>query len=84
MEINEELRDQIFGIIENQIKANEPPETRITYNRLRKMGYSDFVTKQYIGQCLAVELFGALKYQKPYNEKRYVKNLQNLPEEPFE
>lgn len=84
MEVNENLRDQIFGIIENQIKANDPPETRITYDRLRKMGYSDFVAKQYIGQCIAVEIYGALKHKTPFDEKRYVENLQNLPKEPYE
>lgn len=84
MEVNYELRDQIVQIIKNQIKANDPPETKQTYDRLREMGYDDFVTKQFIGQCLALELFDVMKNQKPFDEKRYVENLKNLPEEPFE
>jgi hypothetical protein len=84
MKHNEILRDQIFEIIRNQIKDNDPPETKITYNRLIKQGYSDFETKQLIGQCIAVELFQVLKFQKPFDEKRYIKNLNNLPKEPFE
>ncbi len=84
METNELLREQIFEIIKNQIKANDPPETKATYDRLRKEGYDDFTTKQYLGQCVAVELFGVLKYQKPFDEKRYIKNLKALPKEPFE
>jgi hypothetical protein len=35
-----------------------------------------------IGQCMAVELFGILKFKKPFNLKRYVSNLKKLPEEP--
>jgi len=84
MEQNEIMREQIFGIIDNQIRKNNPPETKKTFERLRKQGYSEFVTKQYIGQCVAVELFNMIKKQEPFNENRYVKNLKNLPEEPFD
>jgi len=84
MEINEELRDQIFEIIKNQIKDNDPPETKRTYSPLKRIGYKDFVVKQLIGQCVAVELFGVFKHGEPFDEKRYVKNLKNLPKEPFD
>ncbi len=84
MEVNYEMRDKIFEIINNQMKANDPPEVNETFKRLKKMGYADFVTKQLIGQCIAVELFNIMKFKKPFDEKRYIKNLQNLPEEPFE
>jgi len=84
MEINYELREQIFEIIKNQLRYNDPPETKVTYDRLRKQGFDDFQTKQMIGQCLVVELFDVLKFGKPYNNERYVKNLKTLPEEPFD
>jgi hypothetical protein len=83
MKNNEILRNQIFEIINNQIKGNDPPETKITYDRLIKQGFSDVETKQFIGQCIAVELFQALKFKKPFDEKRYIRNLNNLPKEPF-
>lgn len=78
------MRQQIFDVIDNQIKANDPPETKATYDRLRKAGFNDFVTKQYIGQCIAVELFQTMKFGKPFDLERYVKNLSRLPKEPFE
>ena len=84
MKSNEIVREQIFEIIRNQIKMNNPPEVKITYERLRKLGFDDFVTKQYIGQCLGVELFKMLKNKEEWNLERYVKNLQNLPKEPFD
>lgn len=83
MEINEIMRDQIFEILENQIKSNTPPETKTTYNRLRKEGFDDFETKQLIGQCISVEIFEVLKSGEPYNNKRYIKNLNKLPNKPF-
>ena len=84
MKIDTELRDQIFKVVENQIKANDPPETKITNKRLIASGYSQFETKQLIGQCVAVEMFSVIKEQKPFNEQRYVKNLLNLPKPPFD
>ena len=84
METNEVLREQIFTIIENQIRDNDPPETKITYQRLRDLGYDDFQTRQYIGQCVAVEIFNVIKHGQEYDNDRYVKNLQKLPKEPFD
>jgi hypothetical protein len=82
MEPNEDLRDQIFVIIKNQMEEDNPPETNKTYNRLIKEGYSDFESKQLIGQCVAVELYNVLKHGKPFNEERYVNNLKQLPNKP--
>jgi len=84
MEPNEDLRDQIFVIIKNQMEEDNPPETNKTYNRLTKEGYSDFEAKQLIGQCVAVELYNVLKHGKPFDEERYVNNLKQLPKKPFE
>ncbi len=84
METNELLREQIFEIIKNQLKNNDPPETKITYDRLIKLGYNDLQTRQMIGQCVAVELFEVINNNKPYNNTRFIKNLKKLPEEPFD
>jgi hypothetical protein len=84
METNEILREQIFEIIKNQMKDNDPPETNKTFKRLLREKYSKFEAKQFIGQCLAVELFNLYKFGKPFDKKRYIKNLNNLPKEPVE
>jgi hypothetical protein len=84
MKPNARVRDEIFQVIKNQIDADDPPETKITYERLISLGYSEFETKQLIGQCVAVEIFDVLKYNKPFNQTRFIRNLKKLPEEPFE
>jgi hypothetical protein len=84
METNLKLRKEIFKIIENQIKNNDPPETLETFNKLKSRGYNDFEVKQLIGQCVAVEIYNVMKYKKPFDKERYIKNLNNLPKEPFE
>jgi len=84
METNEKLNEQIFEIINNQLRDNDPPETKETIERLREQGFDDLQARQLIGQCLAVELFNVMKFGEPYNHKRYIKNLLALPKEPFE
>jgi len=84
MKVNTELRDQIFKIIENQMKKNNPPETKLAFKRLQKEGNSEFVTKQLIGQCVALEIFRIGKFRETFNEERYIRNLRNLPKEPEE
>lgn len=84
MESNEIVRKQIFGIIKNQLKDNNPPETKEALKRLKGLGYSDLDAKKFIGQCIAVELFNIMKYKKPFDLLRYTSNLNKLPEEPFD
>ena len=84
METNEKLRQAILETVDNQIKSKKPPATAQTLERLKKMGYSEEDARLLIGQCVAVELFHVFKNSTPFDEKRFVKNLSNLPEEPFD
>jgi hypothetical protein len=84
MESNEILRKQFLEIVNNQIKSNDPPEANQTFKRLKEMGYSVKDAKTLIGQCVIVEIFDMGKHGKPFDEKRYIKNLKNLPKEPFD
>lgn len=84
MRVTKKFRDSIFQIIDNQIKMDGPAETALTLKRLMKNGYSEFESKQLIGQALAVELFYAMKKKSPYNQERDITNLKNLPKEPIE
>jgi hypothetical protein len=83
MKAKERRREMIFDIVRNQMKKNEPPETNLTYKRLIDMGHSDFDTIQLIGQCIAVEMYHVLKFKKPFDKQRYIRHLNQLPEEPF-
>lgn len=84
MEANENVRQEIFNIVNNQMATNNPPETKETFNRLKKEGYNDFEARQLIGQCVAVELFDILKHHKRFDEARYIRHLKQLPKEPFD
>jgi len=84
MESREIIREQIFEIIKNQIELNTPPETKQTLKRLVDVGFSDWDARILIGQCVAVELFNVLNLNLPFDNARYVSNLNKLPEEPFD
>ncbi|MCH7507136.1 MAG: hypothetical protein IID60_07540 [Proteobacteria bacterium] len=76
--------EAMIEAIENQIRDHEPPETRITLDRLISLGESRENAMRYIASVLSVEIFEALKNKTPYNEERYITNLKNLPELPFD
>ena len=84
MKTNEKIRAHILEIVGNQLEENNPPETQITYDRLISEGFNDIQVRQLIAQCVAVEIFEVMKYGKPYDNNRYIKNLKKLPQEPFE
>ena len=77
-------RAALLEVIEKQIADNDPPETRHTLERLLKLGYTREGCLKFIASALIGELFGALKGQAKYDEKRYVANLKALPKLPWE
>ena len=49
METNPHLKAVILEVVDNQLRANKPPETRSTLERLIKEGYSKEEAKKLIG-----------------------------------
>jgi hypothetical protein len=84
METNEVLRQAILETVDNQIKLKKPPATVQTLERLKKMGYSEEDARLLIGQCVAIEIFYVFKESTPFDEKRFINNLNKLPDEPFD
>ena len=83
-EYNPLLREQFLEVVENQLEAKDPPETRETFDRLVSEGISEEDAKIYIAQAVCLEALSVLKHRHPFNLKRYVKNLNRLPKEPRE
>lgn len=81
---NEMLKRQFLEIVNNQLKSNDPPEAKQTLDRLKKEGYSDADARVLIAQCVAAEMFNVMKHNKPYDNERYVRNLNRLPDFPSE
>jgi len=83
-ERNPRLRASFLEVVDNQLKANDPPETRHTLDRLIAQGISREDARNYIAQAVCIEVFNVLKHNETFDQTRYVRNLLRLPKEPKE
>ena len=81
---NPYLQAAIFEVVDNQMAAGEPPETKETFERLLGEGFSKEDAKKLIGQAVCVEIYCIGKNKEEFKIDRYRRNLQNLPREPEE
>ena len=77
------MMEEILKTVDIQIRGNDPPETRATYERLRAQGYSDEEARNLIGAVMANEIYDVLKSQKPFDTERFVARLAKLPQTPW-
>ncbi len=83
-ETNPYLGAAFLEVVDNQLRDNDPPETKETLERLMSEGYSAEKAKDLIAQAVAVESYIIMKTQTPFNRERFVRNLKALPQEPKE
>jgi hypothetical protein len=76
--------EAIIEAVENQLNDNNPPKVRQTLDRLLGLGISRKEALKHIACALSVEIFGALKNSEEFDPERYDRNLENLPEMPWE
>jgi len=81
---NPYLQAAIFEVVDNQMAAGDPPETKETFERLLDEGFSEEDAKKLIGQAICTEIYRIGKYKEVFNRQRYLRNLRNLPREPEE
>jgi len=81
---NPYLQAAIFEVVDNQMAAGDPPETKETFERLLGEGFSEEDAKKLIGQAICTEIYRIGKYKEVFNRQRYLRNLRNLPREPEE
>ena len=82
MEENPHLKSSILEVVDNQLQANDPPETRQTFDRLISEGCSEVEAKTLIGCVVSSEIFDVLKKQEPFKPERFAKTLNELPKLP--
>jgi len=81
---NQRLREAILEVINNQIRDNNPPETKQALIRLQEQGFSEKEALKLIGYVVASEVFSVLKKNNTYDEGRYISALNALPKLPWE
>jgi len=73
------VKKTLLETVDNQLRDNAPPETKETYKRLRRDGFSHQEARELIAAVLATEIYNILKYQRNYDEEKYVADLKRLP-----
>ena len=84
MEENEYLKSAILEVVDNQLNANDPPDTRKTFERLTSEGYSVDEAKRLIACVVTSEIFDVLKKKESFNLERFVNALNALPKVPYD
>ena len=75
---NPHLKAAVLEVVENQIRASDPPETRQTFERLLATGYSRKQAVEMIGSALVEEIWGMLHDNKPFDRGRFRALLEKL------
>jgi len=83
-ESKERRRRMILEVVENQIRDNDPPETRQTLRRLIKEGLSREEAVELIGTVVVHEIYNVLKQTENFDRKRFVAALRQLPKLPYD
>jgi len=78
MKPNLRLKSAILQVVRNQIKNNEPPETKETLVRLMKAGNSRREAIRKIAAVVTEEIYDILKNKEVFNRERFVSKLKKL------
>ncbi len=81
-ETNPLLGEEMKKVVRNQIRQNDPPETKQTYDRLIREGFPIDEVMRQLAVVVSAEIYDVTKNKEPFNQERYIKRLNNLPKEP--
>ena len=72
------VRDAVLDTVLSQIDTGEPPEARVTYDRLIDGGASNSQALQLMAAVLRVEMNEMLTKSTPFDNARYSAGLAKL------
>lgn len=75
---NEHLKTTVLGILEEQLRMDDPKITGITLKRLEGNGHSTKKAKEMIAQVLLDEIYFVLNKGRPFDLSRYEKEMKKL------
>jgi hypothetical protein len=76
------VRRALREALEQQIALGDPPETRVTFERLVQTGVGGDEAWRLLSLVLLEELYEVLRHQRPFDRARYVAALEALPQTP--
>jgi len=73
------VRAAALEVVENQLRDDNPPETRETLDRLVGEGHTESEAKGLIAAVVLTEIVDVLKSNQPFDHARFVAALDRLP-----
>ncbi len=81
-EDNPALKLAILEMVDTQLRHNDPPLIKQTYDRLMTEGFSVPLVREMIAAAMTNEMYQILKKQAPFDHSRYAAALKRLPKMP--
>ena len=81
---NRRAGELIIQAIKEQIRLKDPPETKETFDRLRRDGLAKEEIYRMLGCVLTSEMYEVLKQKRVFDRDLYVQRLHALPKLPWE
>ena len=78
--VDTSFMDMLLQVVENQLSANEPPETRETLDRLVRLGYPERTSKMMIAAVAGEQFPTVMLKDEPFSKKKFIDGLAELPE----
>jgi len=75
---NPYLKQTILAVVDNQLRDNDPPAARETFERLQAEGYTAKQAKEKIASVLVEDIHKVLTTKTPHDAKSYEKRLKAL------
>jgi len=82
--INRRAGELIIQAIKKQIRQNDPPETKETFDRLRREGHAEEEVYRMLGCVMTSEIYEVMKDERVFDRDLYVRRLRSLPKLPWE
>ena len=67
-----ELREGVLDAVRNQLRDNEPPEAKETYERLLVEGIPEEDALKLLAKALVYEMYDMMKSKRVFDQERYV------------
>lgn len=75
---NPRLKKLLLEVVENQLRNNDPPITRITFDRLISDGYTKVEAKERIAAAVIGQIYDMLRDGKSFNIEEYESELNSI------
>lgn len=75
---NPRLKKLLLEVVENQLRNNDPPITKITFDRLISNGYTKAEAKERIAVAVIGQIYDMLHDGKQFNIEEYESELNSI------